>query len=420
MLRFIASTFATRFLSAIIFFGINILLAQFLGEAGKGQASLFIANMALIVLMNELIGGSAIVYLAPRLPKWKLLLPSYLWLAMLCIGLSYPVMAFTSLPNHWWGHLAVLTFLQGLLGMHQYWLTGIKKINQQNLLFILRAIIVLACLLLLFTSKTAQLTHFFHAMYIGAGACLLLSFFFVFKYTTKPTQNATFKDALKALVNYGLWVQAANLIQFFNYRLAYYYLDIFTDEAQIGIYSVAMHFVEAVWIISRSAALVQYSYIANSQDDKGDQLMSQRIFFYGGLITIILSLGLLIIPEKLFVLLFGSTGFGQVKWLLFLLLPGIIAISLNNAIANYFSGKSWFKLNAFASAFGLIFTIIIGYFLVKNYAITGAAITASLSYCATLLFSAYLWKQKVKQALFAIPPIAKDIRQLIEKANSKQ
>src|SRR6478735_5901449 len=85
MLKAISGTFASKFLLALLNFVTIILSTRLLGAEGRGEISFFVTNMSLVLLFTGLIGGSSLVYLAPRHNFFRFLIPSYFWALTLTI-----------------------------------------------------------------------------------------------------------------------------------------------------------------------------------------------------------------------------------------------------------------------------------------------------------------------------------------------
>ena len=65
---------------------------------------------------------------------------------------------------------------------------------------------------------------------------------------------------------------------------------------------------------------------------------------------------------------------------------GIIAVAVNSMLSHFFSGTGRPYINTIGSVIGLVLTLSLGLILIPSYGIYGAAITASLSYLASLIF----------------------------------
>ena len=66
MVKKIASTFIIKVIIAVLNLAIVIVLSRFIGAAGKGEASLIVTTIAMILIFCNMIGGSSLVYFVPR------------------------------------------------------------------------------------------------------------------------------------------------------------------------------------------------------------------------------------------------------------------------------------------------------------------------------------------------------------------
>src|SRR5258708_31282791 len=85
MLKKISFTFSIRALIAISNLAIVILLSRYTGAQGKGEASLIITSIALILLFSNIVGGSSLVYFVPRYNIFQLFVLSNAWSVFVCV-----------------------------------------------------------------------------------------------------------------------------------------------------------------------------------------------------------------------------------------------------------------------------------------------------------------------------------------------
>jgi O-antigen/teichoic acid export membrane protein len=71
------------------------------------------------------------------------------------------------------------------------------------------------------------------------------------------------------------------------------------------------------------------------------------------------------------------------------LTPGIASFALTTIYAHYFSGTGRPKISSYSSIFGLVVTIVIGFWLIPIYGKIGAAITASSSFIVSGIYLTY-------------------------------
>ena len=84
----IIGTIFTKGLVAVINFLVVILTAQYMGSTGRGEVSIMYLNVSLILLVNDLVGGGALVYMVPKIGLKKCLLPSLCWALITSIVLT--------------------------------------------------------------------------------------------------------------------------------------------------------------------------------------------------------------------------------------------------------------------------------------------------------------------------------------------
>ncbi|NQU32070.1 MAG: lipopolysaccharide biosynthesis protein, partial [Bacteroidetes bacterium] len=82
MIKNILGTTSTRILNAILNLAILVLLTRELGSEGFGVIVIILIAITIIQLLVDLIAGSAIIYFSSRTDLIKLLIPSYIWIAI--------------------------------------------------------------------------------------------------------------------------------------------------------------------------------------------------------------------------------------------------------------------------------------------------------------------------------------------------
>jgi CBS domain containing-hemolysin-like protein len=75
----IAGTLGSKMLLALMSFLVVTLTSNNLGSEGFGYISLIILGITMVQMVNNFVGGPALVYLIPRFSFLKLFVPSYLW-----------------------------------------------------------------------------------------------------------------------------------------------------------------------------------------------------------------------------------------------------------------------------------------------------------------------------------------------------
>jgi O-antigen/teichoic acid export membrane protein len=224
MLNKIIQTIFSKGIISIINFLIVILTAKFTGSEGRGQMSLMYLNVTLILMINDLIGGSALVYLIPKLKAKRLVLPSYS--IAIISGLLLPFIFNLYLGYDFKDYLwfTFLSLTLNLSSVSNMFLNGLEKIKHNNIANILQTLTLIsrASYLCLFVKEQKNAQTYYLALLVGYSINFIYSFFQLRK-DIFPIEKANFFNICKEILSYGFIVQAGNLIQLLNYRLSYYF-----------------------------------------------------------------------------------------------------------------------------------------------------------------------------------------------------
>ncbi len=414
MLKAVLSTFSSRLLQQLSNFLVIILSTNLFGVEGRGNISLFVTNMALLILFNNVIGGQTIIYLTPRRNIYQLLIPSYLWSTLCTIVGSMLLYILGFVPESQFVHLIFITLLNSFVADNLMLLLGREKIHQHNLLGLFQTVSILIWLVVFFeVFQLKEITTYLYALYLAFGSSFLLSI----PLMVRLQKNFTFKglkSTVKKAIRYGFISQSANLIQFLNYRLGYYFIAFYqTSEKDLGIFSVAVSLSESVWLIGRSLATVQLSKISNSKDEAYSTKITLQAFKGSFLLTTLAVGGLFLFPWEWLLPIFKSQELIDSLPKLFLYLgPGIVALGTTATIAPYYSGRGKYIINVYSSGIGLLFTLLGCLVFIPYFGILGAAMTNSLSYVALSIYFMSVFGRDNQLTIWDYIPRLSDLNQL--------
>lgn len=364
---------------------IMIITSRILGAAGKGEISLFVANLAMIQLFNNFIGGTSIVYLVPRSSAFQLAIPAYIWAIISCFTSSIAIFYLTGLKEEYLWHLFFISLLEALMRVHMLMLVGKEDIKIHNFISLLQTALVLMCLLVFFFMLNEQkVIYYIYSLYVAFTTSYFVAIIFSKNFFNNFSLKG-FRTTLKDVVKIGITAQYSNIITFLNYRLSYYILSKYHGNESVGVYSNGVSVSEALWMISSSIALVQYSKIVNTKNKTYAQQMSVMLAKACLAITAICLLPLVALPSEFYVYVLGK-DFYEVNKVIMILSPGILAIAVTRIFSHYFGGLGRYHINNYASMAGLAATIGGGILLVPAFGITGAALTSTISYLASSAF----------------------------------
>lgn len=218
-------------------------------------------------------------------------------------------------------------------------------------------------------------------------------------------------------------MQLGNIIQFFNYRLSYYFIEFFLKRASVGIYSVAVQLSESIWLIAKSISMVQYTRISNEKDENYAAKLTLDLMKISFVLTF-LALILIMILLHVFFTLIVKPEFNQVPLIMYILATGILTLSVSIILSPYFSGQGKPMHNTIGAAIGLFFTLVLSLILIPVLKLPGAALAAVVAYIASTSyqFIVFVKKAKVKPRDFLLRKtdftlIAEQVKQLIKSGN---
>ncbi|HMQ75755.1 MAG TPA: polysaccharide biosynthesis C-terminal domain-containing protein [Flavobacteriales bacterium] len=359
-----------------------------LGAEGLGAISLVVLAITLIQLLNNVVGGGALVHLVPRAPLPSLLRPAYGW-AVLTALVAFAVLQLLPLvPDGLSGHVVMLALMQSFYTIHLNVLLGRQRIAAYNRITALHGLVLLVVFAALVRMPGgASVLSYVQASYAAFATTLGLSAWALVQRAPGPAMPSV-DGLLRRMVTQGLHVQGANAMQLLNYRFAYYLIEHFQGLAALGVYSVATQLAEGAWLVPRSLGMVLYSAVSNERAPDRQRALTLTVFKASVAAATGALLVALLLPDAVYALLFGAEVHG-VRPLLACLAPGIVAMAASQAYSHYFSGVGRNVHNAVGSGLGLVVTIGAGLVLVPTWGTAGAALTASLAYAVNAAYQSW-------------------------------
>ena len=385
MINKVLGTIGSRLLGAVLSLCILMISSKQLGAECLGTISLIILGVTIVQMVNNFVGGSALVYLIPRFDAFQLIIPSYIWAFVTAFICTFILNLLSLIPHEYYYHVMLLSLIQSLFSINLSLLLGKEKVKQYNIINVLQIILMItALLIMIFVFEKKNVMSYIIALYISWGFSMLLGFLFAIK-LFKFSDFKNIREVLKNMLHFGSYLQIANIIQLFNYRLSYYFIECFIGRSAVGIYSAGVQLSEGLWLTGKSMSIVQYSKLSNTEDleySKKITLVFGKISF---LITFFLLIILLLLPQNVFSFFFGK-DFHELPIVILSLASGILFFSLSFSLSSYFSGIGKPYHNSISSAAGLIFTVVLGLILIPRYQLIGAGITASAAYLTILTY----------------------------------
>lgn len=388
-----------------------LIVTKLLGTSARGSIALFIANMTLIIHVSSIMGGSAVAYLSPKRKTTSLLMITYSWSFIISIIGGLCFLFIKQLSFFEMILLSSISFLNGINATNLMVLIGKERIKKHNTLALLQPLILISFFGVLLFSNDQNVTLYYISLLTSFLICFILSSFYI----AKIKESKLPKSSIQELFNLGFKAQGANIAQFFNYRMSYWFLS----SSELGIYANAIALTEAIWIFGRSLAQVLYSEVINEKNISANINNCIKNLKMTFLVTSTAIIILSFLPEEIYTLLFNK-DYKNVGWFIILMSPGILAIPLSANLSSYFGGIGKFEISLYSSLLGLIITTILCFTLVKNLRITGACYTTSIAYSFSLLFLLIVFIKQTKIKLNCLLFSKDDLFNLLDLFASKK
>ncbi len=416
MLNKIIGTTGTRILNAFFAIIILYLIANHIGSEGMGVIALILLGITIIQLVIDLFAGSALIYFASRTKLGQLLFPAYFWIGIVVatfyflftlINTWFPALTALVVPDGYAIHIFALALLGGLMVTHYNLLLGKERIKIYNVLFTVQiSTMLLVFIYQLFVVKNTNVDAYLIGLYSGYGIAAVGGFIAVV-FKSGGMEISGWRATTRKVLKYGMVTQMANILNIGNNRISFYVIRYFLGLSVLGIYNAGIQLTEGLRVIGQSIAVVQFSTISNTNEPEYARILTIRLMKLSVLLTAMALFILLIIPEEIYSLLL-TKDFSGVKPVIIALSPGVMALAINNIFSHYFSGMGNPKVNLYAKITGLVFTVILLFILIPTFGIIGAAITASVSYIATVIHQYIVFEKQTKTRFAEWLPVKED------------
>lgn len=380
------TTFSTQIIGVILGLAAAIIIARVLGPSGKGAYTLIILVPTLLATFGTLGIGVANLYFVGK-KKYKLaditsnsvVLASGLGILFAAAFLAY---FYHFHPSFLKGAdplcvlIATLVLPFSLLTAYFiHILLGEQKINKYNLIHLVQISSFLVFLLFfLFIERSvlsAIMAWVFATLVTTITAILLvrrltpigLSFHF-----------PLFKDSVK----FGGQGYLGNVLSFLNYRVDMFMVNFFMGVTFVGYYSVAVGLAEALWYFPGAVGTMMLARTPRLNSEEANE-STPRICRNTIFLTLLAAVLLFAFGKTIINLFFGASFLPALKPM-WILLPGIVALSINKVLCNELIGRGKPIIGTIAAVVSLVINIPLNLLLIPMWGISGAAFASTVSY----------------------------------------
>lgn len=194
---------------------------------------------------------------------------------------------------------------------------------------------------------------------------------------SKPAYPFSF---IKKAANYGFKANLGPITQFLNYKIDIFILNFFTSVTVTGVYVVAVTLAEKLFLISGAISTILFPRLSQlSSDEFSKKELTPFVSRMVLLLTVMAALGLSVFAYSIIKYLFGSEFLGSL-YPLFILIPGVIIISVAKIWANDIAARGKPEINMYISMITLIFNALGNIIMIPRFGMNGAALTTTLAY----------------------------------------
>jgi O-antigen/teichoic acid export membrane protein len=214
----------------------------------------------------------------------------------------------------------------------------------------------------------------------------------------------------RRMLSFGVKAHAGRVFTLGNYRLDQWIMGAISTQRQLGLYSVAVAWSEALFFLPTALSIVQRPDVVRASRAEAGRLAA-TVFRVAILITAVLMIALILLAPVLVVYLFGDSFQDSVDQLRILALGafGIVALKLLGTTLTA-QGKPLLETAAVAGAFVCI--VILDFVLIPAHGGLGAAIASAVSYTVGGIAAVLIFARALKLDVGKLRPSGGDLRWL--------
>lgn len=391
--RSVAETLATRLLLIAVGVATSIVVTRALGPSGRGLLAVALALGGLGVQFGNLGLHAANTYSVaghperlPRLAANSLVVSlgiggaaaAGLWLVLAAfpglVGIGGPLLA-----------LAVAWIPLGLAYLlFQNLLVGVQDIRGYNLAELGNRLVSLALVgVVILVGAVAPATVFLASLAGLAASFLWVVVRLGVPLRPLPTPSpALFVENLR----YSLKAYFAALFMHLVLRADLLLLQNLRGPADTGLYAVAVAVADLVYLLPTVAGTVLFPRLTALADGGARWVLARRVAIAVGVLMGGAGLALGLVARPLLRLLYGA-AFAAAAPPLVWLLPGIVLLSVNTILMNYFASTGMPAVTVYSPAAAALLNVGLNLWLIPELGPAGAALASSVAYGLMLLFS---------------------------------
>ncbi|HVD46684.1 MAG TPA: polysaccharide biosynthesis C-terminal domain-containing protein [Candidatus Limnocylindria bacterium] len=394
-------TVLIQVLQLVTLVGITILVTRVTGAHGRGIYTLVVSVAGLSAMVTGLgISWAGIYYIGKREFPLADVVSTLLTVALAAAVLTMGVLAIAYVffqPTYFHDmsptQALIMLALTALFQMATTTSSIVLGLNRPLQYAGLSAIqVVVALVIQVFLAVTGSLTATSALVALTLGLAISAGLGMVLVGREAPIRLGFDSRILRSFFNFGIRGYAANLMMTVSYRLDALMVNGLSGVMSLGYYSVATAMAEGLWYGANALALVMFPHIS-SMDKKEADRITPVVCRNAVFLTLIGAVVMFAVSRQLILAIFGPALIPALQPL-WLLLPGIVTLTVAKIITSYLSGIGKPIYSTYLAAGSMILTVVMDLALIPPYGINGAAAASSIVYTLTAVASVWIFKRE--------------------------
>ncbi len=391
--RNIAFTTTSQVITMVAAFIANWYLARFLGPELRGQyVYLFTVNSVAWLLLD--LGISQSLMYSLQRDKAD---PSALYsMSLVFFGISFVVSIvvfqfFSSriLGDNQYSKLIILALsiyiaVFQLHNRQKFMSIGMNHIKDYSLLLALPSVAFMLLLLPLFWLFPAQ--HRMQGSYLlNVSVMIVISLVFHRRLVRKMDFHFRW-DFPQVKRSYSLGFKAflSEYMAILMIRADILILKRLGSFAQLGVYTLAINFVDIISVTSNMIGVVLLNKFAALNDDSASLAILRKIFVFMIVFNLVCITGMLLFGHFIISFVYTSEYIGAYKAFIYLI-PAVFGLTLGSLFNTFLWSKGFPVFTIIAPAVGALIKVIMSYILIPRFGYIGAAMSSSAVYMLWLI-----------------------------------
>ena len=389
-------TILIQVLQLITLVAITILVTRVTGAQGRGIYTLVVAVATLSAYVTGLgISWAGIYYIGKHQFPLANVVSTLLTVSLASAGVTMLVLAaayvlfqatyFHDMTPSQAFIMVTLTALYQVATTCSSIVLGLNRPLQYAAISAIQVVVALVIQVALALAGSLSATSALVALTIGVTISAGLGLVLVGR--AAPIRLGLNSKILRSFFDFGIRGYAANLMMTVSYRLDALMVNGLSGVAALGYYSVATAMAEGLWYGANGLALVMFPHISSLEKEEADRI-TPAVCRNAVFVTLIGAVVMFAVSRPLILTIFGSALIPAIEPL-WLLLPGIVTLTVAKIITSYLSGIGKPIYSTYLSGGSMILTVVMDLVLIPPFGINGAAAASSIVYTCTA--AAFVW-----------------------------